>query len=349
MLDRSSMEFSLPIETILTRVANFMRVTSVACFFHTESGKIDCQTPTLLRFAVFFWRGSKGTVIVELQRRRGAAFEMHGLRKTLFEAVQMEQEPTKDSLERCTTPSPRSICPLVRKMYNAEKDAKNTETESELQTRWCKEGMIKCNDLFDSRFEDQNRLGMESLLFLTDSTTVTKCTVQFISGALLFGEGPCAQGLRDELLYYFRLTEHEEDREDASWLNEDNDTFEYAEGHNFAVMHFLALRVLSNSLQTTTELEEVNSKAIDLSCEFWKTVCRALEYNLKEAVRRPQEATLSAKCLNLIEQMGCDEVCNWVGDRLFAVLIQANRFGKAHDFQLEQETARLLRRFGHGR
>jgi hypothetical protein len=185
-------------------------------------------------------------------------------------------------------------------------------------------------------------------LFLTDESITAKNTTQLVCKALLFAEGPCAECLRDELLCYFRLAEHAEERDDT-WLNEINDRLEYVEGHNFMTMHNIALRVLANSLEEAVELEGLSSilEAVDWSDAFWETIFAALEYDMKEAIRWPQEAATSAKCLRLIEHLGPEALSHAMEDRLLPTLLQAYRFGEAHHFELQQEARGLLRCFSH--
>lgn len=340
-VDRAYLELSMSIETILARVANFMRVKSISCFFHPEASKIDCRTPSLLRFEVCFWRDSDSKVILELQRRQGCVIEMHRLRKSLFYAVLTGEESDCDIMGRCATVSRKLICPLVRKLY--QEDAKMKTSEAESQEEACNEDLEICHDLLESKLEDQNRLGMESLLFLTDTAVVTTTTALQVARALVLGQGLCAESLRNELLFYFRAVKSVEGRDDT-WPSKD-ETNNYEESHNVAAMHNLALRALGNALKLIAGLDGIDSEDIDLKSEFWKTILGAILYNIKEAIRLPQEAALSAKCVALLEQIAHEDVSRWIEINLLPSLYQAFKFGKAHNLELEQESGNLLRRF----
>lgn len=342
ILDRASLELSMPIETILARAANCLRVKSISCFFHPEAGKIDCRTPSLLRFEVYFWRGSDSKVFVELQRRRGCAIEMHRIRKSIFDAIRTGEEPNSDAMDRCAPVFRKAICPLIKKLYQEENGMKTTEAESQKEA--CNEVVETCHDLLESDFDDQKRLGMESLLLLTDTSVVTKETALELARALVLDRGPFADSLREEIIFYFRAVESVEDR-DGTWPNEDSEALDYGEGHNIAAMHNLALRALGNALEVIARVGDVDSEVLDLSSDFWKTIFDAIKYNIQEAVRRPQEAALSAKCIALIEQIGHEDVSRWIEDNLLPALPQAYKFGKAHCLELEQESGSLLRRF----
>jgi hypothetical protein len=185
---------------------------------------------------------------------------------------------------------------------------------------------------------------MESLLLLTDTSVVTKETALELARALVLDRGPFADSLREEIIFYFRAVESVEDR-DGTWPNEDSEALDYGEGHNIAAMHNLALRALGNALEVIARVGDVDSEVLDLSSDFWKTIFDAIKYNIQEAVRRPQEAALSAKCIALIEQIGHEDVSRWIEDNLLPALPQAYKFGKAHCLELEQESGSLLRRF----
>jgi Leu/Phe-tRNA-protein transferase len=214
-------------------------------------------------------------------------------------------------------------------------------SQAERKKEACNEEM--CHDLLESNLEDQNRLGMESLLFLTDKAVVTATTALQVARAIVFGQGLYAESLRDELLFYFRAFKSEEDRDDT-WPNED-EAFNYEESHNIAAMHNLALRVLGNALKLIAGLDGIDLEAIDLSSDFWNTVLYSILYNIKEAIRLPQEAALSTKCIALLEQIAHEDVSRWIENNLLPALIQAYKFGKAHNLELEQESGSLLRRF----
>jgi hypothetical protein len=137
---------------------------------------------------------------------------------------------------RCATISRKSICPLIQKRY--QEDTKMKTSQAERKKEACNEEM--CHDLLESNLEDQNRLGMESLLILTDKAIVTTTTALEVARALVLGQGLCAGSLRDELLFYFRAVVSVEGRDDT-WPNED-EAFICKESHNVAAMHNLALR-----------------------------------------------------------------------------------------------------------
>jgi hypothetical protein len=337
-VDRECLELSMSIETILAKVANFLRIKSISCFFHPEASKIECRTPSLLRFQVYFWRRSDSIIILELQRRQGCVIEMHRLRRSLFYAVLTGEEPNSDVMGTYATVSRNSICPIIRKMYQEDTRTKTSEAESQKEA--CNEDLEMCHDLLESNLEDQNRLGMESLMFLTDKAVVATTTALQVSRALVLGQGLCAESLREELLFYFRAVKSVDDTRP----NED-EAFVCEEIHNVAAMHNLALRALRNALKLIAGLDGINSGDIDLSSAFWKTILGSILYNITEAIRLPQEAALSTKCIALLEQIAHEDISCWIENNLLPALIKAYKFGKAHNLELEQESGSLLRRF----
>ena len=81
----------------------------------------------------------------------------------------------------------------------------------------------------------------------------------------------------------------------------------------------------------------------DLTSLFWSTVLQALYYNLEVAAHRPLEASLSAKCLRLLQSLE-PHLQVLAKIHLLSSLESANQYGKAHSLSLEQESEQLMGR-----
>jgi hypothetical protein len=114
----------------------------------------------------------------------------------------------------------------------------------------------------------------------------------------------------------------------------------------------LSLRVLSHSLESIvwqTKKGTMSLAPFDLTSLFWSTVLQALYYNLQVAAHRPLEASLSAKCLTLLQSLEPHphhDLAGANGDKmqLLSSLESASQYGKAHSLSLERESERLLGR-----
>jgi hypothetical protein len=218
------------------------------------------------------------------------------------------------------------------------------ETKSE-----CIRALEIAKRLLKSDQHDQNRLGMESLVSMTNPAAVLKKDAQVVCRALVCGDAPLGDCLRDVILPYFQNVERDDDNgiESLDYDSDaDDDEEEYAQGAHFGAMHNLALRAMANALHVVSELDDGRPVAelsmVDLASPFWDSFCNAVVYNVEEAHYRPREAALSAQCLNALIQFA-PILCECpIMDRLVPVLSEARACGKACSLLLERESDQLI-------
>lgn len=332
---RGALHVRLPLATVLERIAAFMRLKSIACEVNDKEAAISCITPHHNHFVVYLWRLGKedDTIVVDVERRAGCSVYVQRLRQGLYTMIE-HNEPSSSLCqgESCHTFIPKNICPLVKRLYDdRRKDVS--------QRRSCKEGMFKALRLLESESDDQRRLGMEHLAYLTNLDKVDAETAGDVARALIYHEDDCpsAESLRQHFVSFF----------DESKLvlltpnSEEVETTEYAEAHQFTVMHSLALETLTNAIGVLVG-DEVSSQKIDLATQFWLDVTHALVNNLVQAIERPQDAAMSAKCLVLLDDMVPHATDILVRDRMLPFVVRAHKFGEAHHLSLERETQLLL-------
>lgn len=326
----------IPLNVICSRISNFMRMNSIACHYHNHS--VECQTMGLLKFVVHLWKASRTTddgVIVEIQRRQGCSIVMQHVRHGLVQAITTDEAPVVVCEQKNTH------------MVDCNAFQQTTcEHKSE-----CLNALKITNRLLQSDQYDQNRLGMESMLAMTSPTTVHMSDARLVSKALVYGDAPLGDCLRDAILPYFQDTEREKENCAPAEMLEydsdaDEDEEEYVQGCHFGSMHNLVLQVLANALQVAAELpDSIHASSlslVDLASPFWNTACNALVYNIEVANHRPREAALSAKCLNLLARLA-PVICDCpVIDRLATCLPSANEYGKGCNLLLERESHKLM-------
>lgn len=321
----------VPLSVLCERISNFMRMNSICCTFHKHH--VDCATMGLLKFVIHLWktRTNNNGVIVEIQRRQGCAIQLQHVRHGLVQAITSGQAPIV-TCERLNTHT--VDCNILDQL-----DTKNE----------CIHALKITKRLLESDQYDQNRLGMESLASMTNPATVLKKDAKFVCRALVCGDAPLGDCLRDAMVPYFQEVERDDDDIDSSLdydSDEDSDEEEYAQGTHFGAMHQLALRVMANALQVVSELDDGRPAAplsiVDLASPFWSSVCNALVYNIEEANHRPREAALSAQSLNLLTQLA-PILCECpIMDRLVPALSEANACGKSCSLLLERESQQLM-------
>lgn len=336
---------SLPVGAILDRISSFMRLQSISCDFRQHEGSLSCLTAHRSHFMIFLWRSQHAKqTIIEVERRQGCSVEMQRLRRGLFAAIRSGSQQCTNTTVGSAATIPKYICPLVRRLYNERAIRKKNESQIDSERRSCREGMSKCRALLQSKNFDQQRLGMEQLVFLTDSSSIQFRTAEDVSRALLYEEDhcPCAQPMRDEFMKYFG----DSNLQLIAINYDDIESAEFTEAHMFTVMHSLALEALANALQVVTVDQKDSEKRINLDSEFWRTISKALLYNLVDAVARPQEAALSAKCLAQLGDVVPGATHRLVKDQALPYLVRAHKFGEAHHLSLERESQRLICQLG---
>jgi hypothetical protein len=337
----------LSLDTITVRISNFLRSQSIATSY--QDGRVDCMTSALLKFVVQLWAGGSSNnshmIILEVQRRQGCCIEMQAIRSQLVQAI-----TTND--DRVTTMSndpPRSsTCQLVENLLEHNPSIPPKEHPQDCLST----AMTICRQLLQSPRLNENRLGLESLVVLTNPTKVLARDAMQVSNRVLT-DFDFQHGLLEQYFVHVNRVGNHEDSDDRDYDDEDNTSMmDYEQGPFFGGLHVLALHVLSNALETTmTTTSPGNTSTFDLSSNtFWQTVLGALYYNLQVASTRPMEAALSIKCLRLLVPDASSTFATTVTTapprRLHEYLLHAHHFGKQHHRSLQQETEAWMGRLG---
>jgi hypothetical protein len=357
----------LPLDTITTRISEFMRLGSMQCDYDNDHGKVTCRTNSSLHFVVQLWqssaRGGATVILVQIQKVQGCSFEFQEVRRDLSNAIlsgQRAMPPNKGQHQLQTARICNDFLSSTTKRHNtttipfldggcASCDHRHDggTTTSALDLSW---------ELLKSSLANETLLGLESLAMLTDPSKTMREDVDSASRAVLFFDS----GIQRLLTDYFSILPSGASSQDDMAIDDDE------EYHRR--MHMIALRILSNSLEwvATTprhHQEEQGSSScsvVDLSSSsgspFWQRVWQSISYNLRLASQRPQEAILSIRCLRFLmllqttralfleEEEGSQKQknCWWTDECLTECLLNANRYGKQYNVSLEHETRKLL-------
>jgi len=357
----STTKVSLP--ELLDRIRTFLRVRSISTRFRPQEATIHCRTAWTY-FVVQLWRidddddteyaspsSSFSSVVVDVQRRQGCCLETNRLRRRLFRAIETGQlDDLSSSMgaeydRGCAAEAAfaavsdnsgnsdsrscfdRKVPPLVKMLYRERlsRIPRGKAPETHGRQSCSEEDIARCEELLRSDCRDQNRLGIESLVFLTrgggDSSLSCVCadTAKDVARTLLYEPQPqregnsCCQSLRDAFCGYLRCNVNQLDRFDSGI-----DTTDFSDAQHRATMHSLALQVLANALKIVVGDNDASNsnRNIDLSSEFWREVARSLTLNLsKSAAGRSgaQVSYLSAKSLSMLEALGTSSAVNQAG------------------------------------
>lgn len=356
----------LPLDEISARISIFMRLHSIACSYRSDMGRVDCLTPCLIKFSVQLWRSldydnatttttspadTASNVIIEISRMQGCAIGMQRLRNSLLYAVMTGLQPEVSALQQ----QRMGKCPsrVLRDMY--EQYVKQSGHGSTAQESHCQGAFLLAVQLLESDSLDQNKLGMESLSVLTNPSTVCESEADWIAKAIVYGEGEQGVQVQSVLAKYLSKVERPEHTNRGGGSvgliyddsGDESGFLQYAQGCSFGMMHNFALLVLTHSLErlVTRKSDSHNDdEMVDMSSAFWKNATSSILYNLHVAQHRPHEASHSARCLALLEQLE-PTLLEYVMEedrQLPVVVMQAQEFGKMHHWTLERESGNLM-------
>jgi hypothetical protein len=330
-LQRNALKTELPLDAVMQILTTFMRINSISYQLKHEEDRmfLDCTTPNMVRFVVNLWRGQETKVVVQMERRMGCAVETQQFRRCLFRAIQAG----RDSTPLISVQARRRICPRHIKKQFKEKECNDNK---EKEVTFC---VNKCRELMESRCSDRQRLALEYLARLTDPSSVSPETAEIVAKMLLFEDSSSsACSLRSTFAVYIQKCRQRQSSRHLQVLVGGS-----LATHSSAVMHSLALKALSNALQILVNARSSSktNPSVDLNSGFWIIVSGALVQNIMDAVDRPQDAALSAKCLCLIKELSpISDVPE--SNTLIPLLDQGKQYGKAYHSELERASQGLI-------
>lgn len=280
------------------------------------------MTDELLKFTVQLWEGSKpDTFIVEVQRRQGCCVQMQHIRSLLTQAI------LEDVTSEPESKPARNTCEFLERML-PPLPSRDECLPSALEC---------CKDMLQSERLDANRLGLESLCTLTDPSKMLSKDADQACHLILTDS--TWQGLLEK--YFVDMKSAGNNTDDS--MEVDGVTMDYEQGEFFGSLHLLALKVLAQTLESSPPSHR--SLSIDLDSMFWTTILQALYYNTQVASCRPLEASVSIRCLRLLQTLEPSTLNSAPSQNgLQQFLNSAHQYGRDHNRSLEQETDQLMGR-----
>jgi hypothetical protein len=362
-LERTALALKdLTVDTVTARISGFMKNKSITCSYHSDVGRVDCLTDSLLKFVVQLWQGSSAdgknnnnnnnVIVMEIQRRPGCSIELQRLRKELVQAI-------LSGKSSCLEPKhSRTTCEFLESFVLDDSTGASTPSAllPPLEKDYLTTTLDLCRRMLESGRLDENRLGLESLCILTDPCKALAKDADQASRVIL-SDGSFQTLLAKYFVHMGLIHDHEPTTVNMHEEGGDDDiAMNYEQGQFFGCLHFLALQILSHALESVAYNQQSSSRhsssslSIDFSALFWQRVLQALYYNLKVASRRPLEASLSIRCLRLLQTVEPSTTLESVAPvnqrRLYECLLRARQYGRGHSRSLEQETEELMGRLG---
>lgn len=294
-LERTAISSMDSIDTISARISNFMKEHSIQSSY--QDSRVTCSTDYCLHFAVQLWR-KNNSIVIEVQRRQGCAIAMQALRQQLKNAILNDTKTTVPTPARTS----ERACAFLQQIPLAE------QRKSEDCLNEC---LSICQQFLSSELLDQNRLGLESLVTMTDPSKVLPKDAQ----------DTCQRMLQDSSMHSLLL----------KFFQADNG------GHDertHGTMHLLALKALSRALK-----EASSDVKIDIQCNFWQTVLQAFFKNVQFANEKPMEACLSIRSLRLLQALEPTLLQSQAMTRHLQV---AHEYGRQYNQSLQKESELLM-------
>ena len=335
----------IPVGVVESRISDYFRLQSISYSFYEDSVRLECGTAGMLKFTVQFWRlsekvqtgsGVDACMTLELQRRQGSVVEMQKIRREMFHFIMTGQK--KKSADRHER-QPPSVMMTDADMNYAPEESR-------------KEALEICLQMLESPVIDQIKLGLESLMMMTNPSVVSRDDAVTTSQDILFQITDLGRRLQNALASCFGIssTSHP--------VMIDDECMESAYGDYFEQLHNMGLNILSHALQLAVEGQmggRVAASTFDLGSDFWVLVAEDLFYNVERAVQRPHEACMAAKCVRLLSTLKgqCDD-SNLPTENarhtshpsrpvaFHSCLTQAHNYGKRCHLSLEMESQKLL-------
>jgi hypothetical protein len=358
-LEKTAITIQCSLTSLTQQIADFLKEHSISSVYHDSSARVDCMTPSLLHFSVQLWKGnepaagniaSHPSVIVEIQRRQGCCIEMQRMRQEMIHHL---TDPKSRETAATITPTSSSVHVLQQLV---EQSTHGTKALPPLTMEDFDNAYRIAFRLLKSERFDERRLGLESLHVLANAHNVMIHQAHFVSSKIL--TDPDIESLLVEYFVNVKIdVDESNDDDDSMHLDDRDETMNYARGRFFGAMHILALKVVTNALDTavycgkTQGLEKFDVIRVDLATPFWNHVLPAMLYNMHISHARPLEACLSVRSFRRLHTLApgiLKERLEVFADhaQLDHFLTDARSFGRQHYLQLELETMQFMNQLG---
>jgi hypothetical protein len=215
--------------------------------------------------------------------------------------------------------------------------------------------------LLESRDYDENRGGLERLIYMVNTELVNSAKINESMAHVLACGGPQSDDnrrLRAAFLSFFCNKDHtgvsspEVVGIEAAYSDDDRDVrlmdadFDQAGGKHNGALRLPALRALTSSLELLASSKGEGPK-LDLESNFWKLVITSLSNMVENVEARRIDAALSIRCLRLLWQVETPLISSLIRYSLFPCILHAKDVGNQTRYRmLVKEVDALLGTMG---
>lgn len=328
ILERTAIQISedtVTLGDLLDRIFHYLKSHSIRYECEPDTGCFDCTSPNCIEFAVQLWRARQqaDSIWVEVSRRRGCSLAMNSIRRSLLR--HLKGEPAPAAAAPSSAAGTRRPCPDSTLGSN-KRQRSMTPQEARLS---CQDALVVTVRLLESDRKDQQQYGVESLAVLTNPKVVGSIDATTVSRAIILGEGPAGPRLQQRLV---------------SLLQEIQPTLmtagmgQFSQYQTQGVFYHFILYSLANGLSQVSC--GGMTPRMDLKSPFWHTVTSCLRASLEDALRKPHEATMAAKCLRFLLPSKTEDTLH--PPTLRGILARTHEAGRAINLGLEEESRKTL-------
>lgn len=276
-LERTSRRiFNSTGDVVATRINDCLVNRSIEAVYDDDAAKAKCRTSDYVSFRVRLFSDGQDGVVVEVQRRRGSAFNFMKDCRAILDAAEGRGVQMR-------TPSLKPISDMACLKGVSIDEYRSIESANSTVIKAAEE-------LLQKDESDTNLLGMQNLLELTNPRSTSLETVRLVAQSVFSEDNSIIirNGI-SSLLRYSSL------QGESANVAVDEKEVEYDE-----MMHNLALSVVHNALAALSNDDSL-SQSFELN-EGWflNTLVPVLIRDLESAETRPHDACTAARCIQCL-------------------------------------------------
>eukprot|EP00978_Attheya_sp_CCMP212_P004257 scaffold9342_cov65-Attheya_sp.AAC.3 len=267
---------------IAKRIVKCLEDLSIAATYNKDQALAVAETMDGVQLHICLFQTREKDTLVEVQRKSGSSLSFHRHARIILKCAV--------SGDRNENTNNKRIMPIRRPVLAPPPSKSPRKMESALE--------LACSMLKKDRL-DANQLGMESLVFLTDATLCDLNSIALPVSRILLQGGPDRYNndLHHILLNYIQGKNSEND--DMDEARDDLATSNDLEDRHSAIMHYNALIVLANSLETIRRASSSELNTI-LHDQGLKDLLAVLVQEVSMAEVQPHNAYQATRCLSAL-------------------------------------------------
>ena len=325
-LERTSRRINAVGSIVAERITTCLFERSIEAKYNDVEGKAKCRTSDYVSFRIrLFAAGeedasaSSAATIVEVQRRKGSAFNFMKDCRAILDAA---EGLASGSLTTAKMPTLKPVSAMSC-LQGVEIDNDDDNDAGDIKTT---------EELLSMDQSDSNLLAMENLEELTSRSSTSQSTIRLATKSIVSGEND-STGIRDAIT---SLLQHSSLQGDQTNLLTTKDEMEIDYDER---MHNLSLSVVHNALAFLADEGSLTELVRMHTGWFHDTLIPVLIRDVDGARDRPHDACLAAKCLHCLAPYSRQSIADAGG---VEALVEAQAFASDNHASLANMADRAI-------